>query len=159
MTQCLRILSGNNNNNNNHKLEIIISAFRFIYEGHFYSGWDQDTYLHPHSMAVASQLGSEKQFHQKGIVCVLFCRNLYKQNVSSMFYTMTNSYSQTDAGHVFSKINEKCQQMGNWREGRTDISWSSTPPSWKPQNLCEFLQQGRGACQGCGCGSVQLTAA
>lgn len=80
MRQCLRILSVSNNDHD--KLEIIISAFRFIYKEHFYAGWDQDTYLRPNIMVVASQLGLKKRFHQKGIVCVLFCRNLYKQNVS-----------------------------------------------------------------------------
>lgn len=60
---------------------------------------------------------------------VLFCRNLYMQNISQMFYTMTNSYSQTDAGHVFSKINETCQQMGNGKEGG-QILTSGTLPCW-----------------------------
>lgn len=35
-----------------------------------------------------------------------------------MLHALTNSYSQTDAGHVFSKINKKCQKMENWREDR-----------------------------------------
>lgn len=50
----------------------------------------------------------------------MFCfANLYKQNISEMFYTMTNSYLQTDAGHVFSEINEKMPANGKL-EGRAE---------------------------------------